>query len=265
MKLTRLALASAVLAVGAGGLATPAATGAAADDAPTVQYKVTLKLSAKDAVAKQDKILLTGQVFPRPPKDSSVVVQVKYENDKLWKPIGRAGVKNDGTYSFTEKPGTRLDRVYRVVKKTDERATAAKSRERALHVTKWEWLTRMVPSAGEHFLSAAVLPINGDDYAHTLYGDRNTTTGFTEFTLGRNCSTLEVTLGLSDRTETGGRATLQVTGDGIVAYNRTFDLGQSELKSFDVSNVYRARFDFAQIANTPVTEPALGSARVLCD
>jgi hypothetical protein len=258
-------MASVSLAVATGGLVAPAATGAAEEGAPTQQYHVTLKLSAKEAVAKQDKVLLTGQVFPRPPTDSNVVVQVKYEKQNGWKRIATVPVQKDGTYSFTEKPGTHLDRVYRVVKKTDAKATADKSRERALHVVKWEWLTRLVPSAGENFLPASVLPINGDDYPHTLYGDRDEPSGFTEFTLGRNCSTLEVTLGLSDRTETGGQAVLRVAGDAAVVYDRTFGLGESEFRAFDVSDVYRIRFDFGQITTTPVTEPALGSARVLCD
>ena len=35
--------------------------------------------------------------------------------------------------------------------------------------------------------------------------------------------------------------------------------------TLDVTNVYRLRFDFAQVATTPVTEPSAGSAKVLCD
>jgi hypothetical protein len=265
MKITRLALASVALALATCGFVSTAATGAAADSAPTPQYKVSFKLSAKEAVAKQDVVKLTGVVSPRPPADSTVMIQAKYEDSAVWKRVGFAPVRADGSYKFKEKPGTRLDRVYRVVKKTDAVATAGKSRELALHVIKWEWLTRMVPSAGEGFVSAAVLPINGDDYPHTLYGGTDTKSGFAEFTLGRNCSRLEVTFGLSDRTETGGQAVLRATADGVMTYNRTFDLGQSELRNFNVSDVYRIRFDFGQIVTTPATEPALGSARVLCD
>jgi hypothetical protein len=265
MRFTRLGTAAAALAVASGGLVAPAASGSPADAALAAPYHVTLKLSAKEAVAKQDKVKLKGTVVPRPPAHSEVVVQAKYEDSKAWKRVGTAPVRADGTYVFTEKPGTRLDRTYRVVKKTDGVATVAKSRERNLNVIKWDWLTRLVPSAGENFLSAAVMPINGDDYSHTLYGDRTLPSGFREFTLGRDCETLEVTFGLSDRTETGGRATLQLMEDGVVSYNRTFDLGQSEPKSIDVTGVFRIRFDYAQVADTPATEPSLGAGRVLCD
>ena len=50
-----------------------------------------------------------------------------------------------------------------------------------------------------------------------------------------------------------------------MAYDRTFGLGESEAKSIDVSDVYRLRIDFAQVADTPVTEPGIGAGRVLCD
>ena len=109
------------------------------------------------------------------------------------------------------------------------------------------------------------MPINGDDYSHTLYADRNLPTGFSEFTLGRDCTVLETTLGLSDRTETGGRASITVSQDGAVAYARIFDLGQSDFQKFDVTDVFRVRIDFDQMANTPPTEPSAGAARVLCD
>ena len=164
-----------------------------------------------------------------------------------------------------EKPGTSLDRAYRVVKATDAVATTDKSRERALSVTKWQWITNLVPSAVEAFVGKGTVPINGDDYAHTLFAYSTETAGFTEYTLGRDCLTLEGTFGLSDRTETGGRAILQVRSDGVLAYDRNFGLGESDAKSIDVSNVYRLRLDFAQVAGTPATEPSVGAGRVLCD
>jgi hypothetical protein len=254
-------IASAVLALAATALAAPAATGAAAAS----PYKVTLKISQKEAVAKQDKVTLTGAVFPKPPANSSVVVQAKYEDQSSWRRIGTAPVKADGTYKFVEKPGTSLDRVYRVVKKADAKHEGDKSRERGLHVTKWQWLTGMTTSAAEGFAAAGLMPINGDDYTHTLYGPTTSVTGFTEYTLGRNCLVLEGTLGLSDRTETGGRATMQLKQEGVVTYDRTFGLGESEAVSVDVRDVYRLRIDYAQVAGTPATEPSFGAARVLCD
>jgi hypothetical protein len=264
MRFTRTFIASVALAAASAGLATPTAI-ATGGSSQASEYHVTLQISAKEAVAGEDKVKLTGTVTPKPPEGSKVVLQAKYEDKTTWKRVASATVKANGSYKFVEEPGTSLDRVYRVVKASDAVATADKSRERALAVSMWQWLVSMTPSAAESFTSKGTLPINGDDYAHTLFAATTAAAGFTEFTLGRDCTTFEGTFGLSDRTETGGRASLQVRSDGVVAYDRTFGLGESEAKSIDVGNVYRLRVDFAQVADTPVTEPAIGAGRVLCD
>jgi hypothetical protein len=261
----RLTISTAALATAAAGVLVAAGSGPAVSAEQARQYQVTLKISDKLATAREDKVALTGTVTPKPPKDSQVVVQVMYENQNTWKKAGTATVKSDGSYRFIAKPETHLDRVYRVKKATDDKATADKSRERKLDVIAWSWLNRLTPSAMENVSVANTMPINGDDYSHTLYVDRFTATGFTEFTLGRDCTVLETTLGLSDRTETGGRAAIHVSRDGALAYARVFDLGQSDSMKFDVTDVYRVRIDFGQVKDTPPTEPSAGAARVLCD
>ena len=265
MRFTRSFIASLALAAASAGLAAPGVAAPAAGAAQATAYHVTLQISAKEAVVGEDKVKLTGTVTPKPPEGSKVVLQVKYEGKSTWNRLAAATVKASGAYKFLEKPGTSLDRVYRVVKASDAVASSDKSRERALAVSRWQWLTNLTPSAVDSLTSKGTLPINGDDYAHTLFAATTSSAGFTEFTLGRDCATFEGTFGLSDRTETGGRATLQVRSDGALAYDRTFGLGESEAKSIDVSDVYRLRIDFAQVADTPVTEPGIGAGRVLCD
>jgi NPCBM/NEW2 domain len=265
MRFTRISIASLALGVASAGLGAPAATGSVSSAAQVAKYHVTLQISAKEAVAGEDKVKLTGTVTPKPPEGSKVVLQVKYENKTAWKRLASTTIKASGAYKFVEKPGTSLDRVYRVVKASDAVATADKSRERALSVTKWQWITSLAPSAVEAFAGNGTVPINGDDYAHTLFAYSTESVGFTEFTLGRDCLTLEATFGLSDRTETGGRAILQVRNDGVLAYDRNFGLGESEAKTIDVSDVYRLRIDFAQVPETPATEPSVGAGRILCD
>ena len=273
MRSTRLVLSGFLLAATAA--ATAGATGSPAQGAtqgatqgagaPTTPYSVTLVSSTRHATAKEDDVVLTGQVTPKPPEGSVVVVQAKYENRDAWRKIGTAKVKPNGKYKFVDRPSTHLDRVYRVVKKADDKGLAKKSRERKVKVDAWMWLTRMSTSAGENVVRASSLPINGDTYGHVLYGDRTYDTAFAEYTLGRKCTTFETTFGLSDRTETGGQASIAVLADSVAKYFRTFDLGVSDAQSLDVTGVYRLRIDFAQIVTTPDTEPAAGSARVLCD
>ena len=109
------------------------------------------------------------------------------------------------------------------------------------------------------------MPVNGDVYRHTLYVPMSYPTGFTGLTLGRNCYQLEATLGLSDRTEPGGKAGILITTDGALAYARNFNLGEADTKLFDVTDIYRIRLDTAQDNATPDTEPSFGAARFRCD
>ena len=265
MRTAHLTLAAASVAALTASALAPAASGAATSDSQAATYHVSLKVSARTAVAKEDTFKLSGTVFPTPPEGSKVVVQVKYENKNIWARAGSAVVKSNGSYKFLVEPTTHLDRVYRVVKRTDALAQSDRSRERTVKVFAWNWLTQMVTSAEENMYRASTLPINGDDYPHTMYGSTLTPTGYAEYTLGRDCTAFETTFGLSDRTETGGRATLKLTEDGVVVYSRLFDLGQSEAVALDVTDVYRMRLDYAQDETTPDTEPAAGSARALCD
>lgn len=267
MNRTRLTAATAVLALSLAGAIAPASAGTAdASDTGTeaATYRVSLKASTKLAVRKQDTVSLTGTVRPKAP-GTKVAVQLQYEGRKAWRTIGSAKVKSDGSYRFTDKPVSRLDRSYRVVKAGDSAATRGVSRERAVEVLGWDWLDGRTPSAVQNVANAFPMPINGIDYGHTLYATKAFTTGFAEYTLGRQCLLLETTVGLSDRTASGGQGSVKISRDGVAAYQRDFNLGQSESLSIVVEDTFRVRLDFAQLNGTPATEPSAGAARVLCD
>jgi len=263
MSITRISLAAALVATAALGAMAPAQAGSS-DSAARAAYRVSLKASTVEAVQKQDVVKLTGKVSPKAP-GTKVTVQIQYDGQDAWRTVGKAKVKSDGSYAFTDKPTSRLDRSYRVVKPGDRAATRGTSRSRGVEVFGWDWLDARAPSASANVLATYVMPINGDDYGHTLYADKAFKTGFTEFTLGRKCLLLDTTVGLSDRTETGGQAGIKVSTDGVAAYERAFTLGQDDALSLDVDDVYRVRIDFTQLNGTPATEPSAGAARVLCD
>ena len=255
-----LALTTALVAAGAAATMTPADASSAA-----AKYRVTLQVSSNDVVADQDELVLTGRVYPTPGAGSKVTVQLQYEGKDSWKSIGTAKVNKKGKFTYTDEPTSSQERSYRVVKKGDGNGAKGISRERAVEVSAWQWLDERSTSAGANIVSAYSMPINGDDYRHTLHLDKAYDTGFIEWTLGRKCTELEATLGLSDRTETGGRGSVLVTNDGTPSYSRLFNLGESQLVSIPVTDVYRLRIDMAQDVTTPDTEPSAGAARVLCD
>jgi hypothetical protein len=263
MRFKRLSIAMAVLAVVAVGVV-PLASASSSPSKSATTYRVAMKISTTRAVANEDTVALTGTVSPAAP-GTKVKVQVLFHGETTWKTAGSAKVKKNSTYKFSFTPTNREDRVYRVVKPGDDRAKAGTSRERRLQAIGWVWLSSLSPSAAESVATISTMPINGEKYGHTLYTGVDTTAGFVEYTLGRHAYKLQATYGLSDRTETGGRGAISVTTDGIPSFSQTFDLGQSVLETTNVTDVYRIRIDFSQVADTPVTEPSAGAARVLMD
>jgi hypothetical protein len=266
-KLSSITLAAGLVVAGTVstvGMAT-AANASTADAAASAPYRVTLKVSESKAIAEETTLSLKGKVSPKPKKGSPVLLQIQYEGQDNWKTIRKVGVKKDGTYAFTDKPSSSLEREYRVVKGKDAGGAKGTSRERAVDVQVWEWLDSFTSSAGADVLDIYEIPVNGETYRRNLVLDRTKDKGFEEWTLGRKCTAFESTLGLSDRTETGGQGGIVVTSDGVAKYARTFNLGESELKTIDVTGVYRMRIDFSQVTTTPDTEPTAAAARVLCD
>ena len=108
-----------------------------------------------------------------------------------------------------------------MVKPGDAHARAGTSRERTLQAIGWVWLSSLAPSRTEGVATISTMPINGENYGHTLYRAFDTTTGFVEYTVGRRAYKLQATYGLSDRTETGGRGTIAVTTDGVPSFSQT--------------------------------------------
>ena len=259
----RLSIATALLAVVAAGLV-PLASASAGPSRSATTYRVTLKISTTRAVVNEDTVTLTGTVSPAAP-GTKVKVQVRYDGQTAWTKAGSAKVRKNSTYAFSFTPTTREDRTYRVVKPGDDHVRADMSRERRLQAIGWVWLSSLTPSRTQDVAAISTMPINGESYGHTLYTGVDTTTGFVEYTLGRHAYKLQATYGLSDRTETGGRGTVALTSDGVPSFSQTFDLGQSVLQTTNVTDTYRIRIDFSQIAETPVTEPSAGAARVLMD
>ena len=263
MSFNRLSIATALIAVVAAGVV-PLASVSAGPSRSATKYRVSMKISTTRAVANEDTVTLTGTVSPAAP-GTKVKVQVRYDGQTTWRKAGSAKVEKNSTYRFSFTPTTRQDRAYRVVKPGDDHAKADTSRERTLQAIGWVWLSSLTPSRTQDVATITTMPINGEGYGHTLYTGVDTTTGFVEYTLGRHAYKLQATYGLSDRTETGGRGTIAVTTDGVPSFSQTFDLGQSVLQTTNVTDVYRIRIDFSQIADTPVTEPSAGAARVLMD
>ncbi len=246
----------------AAALTTTAPAGAADQERAAAPWNVTLKANAKEAV-QGEEITLKGRVAGGE-KGQKVTLQLQYEGRKSWSNLGKTKLNASGKFKTTDKLSTTRDRTYRVLVPADKTHSKGLSKGRFVESYGWRWLGSFVSSAQENVIVSS-LPINGEVYDHTIFANRIAKTAYAEYTLGRKCTQLETTFGLSDQTTTGGQATIKLTLDGAAAFEKTYGLGQSDLGTFDVEGVYRLRLDFAQVVGTPETEPAAGAAQVLCD
>ena len=96
-----------------------------------------------------------------------------------------------------------------------------------------------------------------------IVGQASRRASYAEYTLGRRCTQLRTTIGLTDRTPSGGTGSVAISADGTGLFSQAFGLGTSVEQVLPVSGVYRLRVDFTQTSATP-TEPALGAHQVLC-
>ena len=167
-RLGSLALTTALVAAGAAATMTPAdAAGAAA------KYRVTLQVSANDVVADQDELVLTGRVYPTPGAGSKVTVQLQYEGKDSWKSIGTAKVKKNGQVHLHRRadlqPGAQLSRGEEGRRQGRQgHQQGAGRRGLGLAVAG----RARPPAPGRTSSSAYSMPINGEDYRHTLHLDK---------------------------------------------------------------------------------------------
>lgn len=226
----RAAASLAVVAVGAIGLAVPGVAQADAGSAntaaaaaqhakkPKPAYKVGLRASVKEAIRKETEFMLTGKVYGAP-KGAKVTLQLKYADTNYWSSVRTAKLDKKSRYSFKDVASTPRSRSYRVIKPGDKTHAKGTSKERAVTVYSWRQLTSFPTSAQENTQVFSPLPINGENFNNSVYATVVAPTGFVEYTLGRKCRELTATFGLSDRTETGGQASIKLTADTKELYS----------------------------------------------
>ena len=262
--ITALALACAASPLALAAPATAAPTShTTSTNAAKPAYAVTMQVSRK-TIVKGEKLVIRGKVQPRATaRGEVVVVQAQYADRKSWTKVGTARINRTGRYRYVDTIQTDRNRSYRVVKKAGDGLARATSTASPVTVYAWQSLLDLPTSAAVGTVRAYQVPINGVTHSLGIVGLTSSPTSYAEWTLGRRCTELRTTAGLTDRTPSGGTGSVAIAADGTSLLNQAFTLGSSVEKSFSVSGVYRLRVDFAQ-TNNVVTEPALGDPEVLC-
>lgn len=224
------------------------------------KYQVTLKVNTTQAVRKETEIKLRGKV-KKGRKGQIVRLQVKYPYTKWKTKKGYTRLNKDGKFVFKDIADSRNDREYRVLKPGDSRRAAGVSPE--VHVDVYYW--QGIYDFGAHENAKLDwFKINGEEGS----GVRVTTAGqpgFGEMPLARKCLELSGTFGLADSvSQAGSTGSVTASTDGTQVYTRAFGLGETEVKTFNVKDVFTFRLDFAQVSGTPAGA-AMNNILGLCD
>lgn len=250
----------AVTAVSLEAAAAPATTTSVSAKAPA--YSVTAKADRRTAIAKEDKVKVTGRVSPRAAGEK-VTLQQRVGDKKSWKKTATAKIRRNGTYVLKDKPTTPGSREYRVLKPGHDGIRQGVSKP--LPVVVYGWAKLAYRSVGPHAnVAVASTTIGTDDYTPSLVTETAGTASFIEFTLGRKCTQLRSTYALTDSAATGSSGSVTVTADGTVRANHALAVGTVVADQVtDITDAYRLRFDLATSA-VPAAVAAVAEPEVLC-
>ena len=248
-------------------LTAPAASadGASPTDARrAASYKVIAKVNKTVVIAKEDTVKVRGRVKPRA-AGQKVILQQRVGDKKRWRKTDTARIKRSGRFVLKDKPSTAGEREYRVVKPATRGVRRGVSKAMDVTVYAWERLAfrRAGATSGVEVLNANIAT---EGYYPSLVGTTPGTAGYTEYTLGKKCTSLRATYALDDRSATGTTGSVTVSTDGTARAAFPLSVGTIEADhEMDVTDVFRLRFDMTSTGNaTAGAYPAVGLPEVLC-
>ena len=176
---------------------------AAATPAQAAGYGVTIKVS-DTAPEVNDRVTIKGAVTPAAP-GKPVLLQARYDGQQAWKTVGRSRLNQAGKYQFREKVETVRERQYRVVKPANGRFARAISSKEKVTVFAWRDLTSLTAATSNGMYEDGVT-MNGVAYPGSVVEGTFFTapTRTIDYNLGRDCTELTGTAGLSDSSPATG-------------------------------------------------------------
>jgi hypothetical protein len=230
--------------------------------AKATTYVVTAKVNKDMAVAREDKVRVTGRVTPKA-AGQKVILQQRVGKKKTWKATGTATIKGTGKYVLKDDPRTPGTRQYRVVKPASNGIAKGQSQPVTVVVYAWEKLAyRLVgPRAN---VTTVGTTIGTDYYTASLVTEVAGTASSIEYTLGRKCLELKATYALTDIAESGSTGAITLSTDGTARVTHALAVGSVVTDHVvDVSDAFRIKFDLTTSA-TPAAQAAVATPEVLC-
>jgi hypothetical protein len=262
MKLLARIAAAGVAVTLASALLAPTATAGTRAGERRAAYVPTLAAPSAPVVALR-WFVLKGTVAPAS-KGTTVVLQKKVRN-KRWVDEARLKTAPNGTFRYRDKPHVPGVRTYRVVVPAAAGVARGVSAPVAITVYKWQSLTKIQPRRSLNTWQETEGSINGELYGPVIQGNSTNpavTDGYMDWNLGRKCLSLRTTVGNGDDAETASLATVTLSGDASTLYTRSFGLTESEVRTVDLTDVFRLAFSWT--ASSGPAQAMLAEPEVLC-
>lgn len=261
---TKLGVAALAAALTAG-LSAPAAVAGPAPTERRAAYQPTLKASSAKVISGK-KLILSGKVKPAA---TSVVLQKRVGAG--WKTEARLKVSKKGTYSYTDKPNRTGVRYYRVVAPKAGKVKAGTSKPVKVTVYAWRSLAGTAFRQSESTDLIYNASIAGKRYSPAVGPQGDAVQGYADWNLDPTCTTLRVRIGNGDQSDANATASIVLADAirGTTLVSKSFGLTQSELRSFDVSDIFRLSFTWTStVGGSPVpqagAQPLLAEPELLC-
>lgn len=231
-----------------------------ATDRRAVTHSVKLKANKTEVVAGA-KLVLSGKIKPAT-KGAKVVIKKKVGANK-WRTEATLKTTRKGAFKYVDRPRTPGTRRYRAIAPAIGQASKpGKSKPVKVAVLQWYPLTDTRPRRADAVISGGDALIRSKRYPSSVVSARDAASGAADWNLPAGCTTLRVRLGAGDDSDEGAVAHLSLTGDGTSLFGGSFELTQSQARTFDVSDVFRLAFTWSSTVGTS-TEPAPGAQAVL--
>lgn len=229
--------------------------------APAVEIEATIN---RRELTAGEFVKVRGRVTPKA-AGQKVILQQRLSGQRRWRESGVAKVKPTGRVVVLDQASTPGHRSYRLLMPATEAFGRSVSNEVWTAVWGWRSLTLSYAEGARSGVDTDVAPVISTNMRpSSIVLTSSGTTGFVEYTVGRECRALMGTYALTDESETGATGTVTVTVDGRPVVTHGMGTGTiQEFHTVDITNAFRIRFDLEASA-TPAGRAAVASPSVLC-
>ena len=259
-RLTTLITAAAVIV---GPMAVAATAQAAPDDArKPAAYTVTAKVNIQEMDLGEGVVKVRGKVTPRA-AGKRVFLEQRGAGVRKWTVTGRATIKRNGTYLFTDEPSAYGTHQYRVVKLRSSGVRKGTSPVVAVRVYEWQKLAQRPRGAFENIAVSSTAIVGGQTYLYSFQPFTRGAVSYVEYPLKGLCTDLRTTYSMHDSAAVGSSSRITLALDGVTKVDQTLVKGQVVPSTTDLTGALTLRYDLFSNAD-PASYPAVLVPEVRC-